>query len=306
MLTRGCARLGAALAVTALFSGAVTAQAATVIGQTGTTTAFGCTNAVLFQGDVGGPPAYVVSAPGVITSWSHEVINPSGSGKLFVVRETEVVDTVVAAAKSETLEFDTPGLLTQATRIPVVPGDAIGLRATGVVSECGHQTGLGDRLVHNGGVSEPELGEEFTGGSIINHRVNVSATVEPDADGDGFGDETQDKCPAAAGGTEGCPPALPSFDRTVRIAYKKAKFFKGKVASAQGECMVATVEVVRKKKGKAKVIGSAETGGTGKWKLRKPGAKPGKYFARVAETTGDAAICAAAQSKTIKVKRKKR
>ena len=29
--------------------------------------------------------------------------------------------------------------------------------------------------------------------------VNVRATVEPDADGDGFGDETQDACPSKAG-----------------------------------------------------------------------------------------------------------
>jgi hypothetical protein len=33
----------------------------------------------------------------------------------------------------------------------------------------------------------------------------VDATVEPDADSDGFGDETQDRCPGIAGPVEGCP-----------------------------------------------------------------------------------------------------
>jgi hypothetical protein len=33
----------------------------------------------------------------------------------------------------------------------------------------------------------------------------VDATVEPDVDADGFGDETQDRCPGVAGPVEGCP-----------------------------------------------------------------------------------------------------
>lgn len=37
-------------------------------------------------------------------------------------------------------------------------------------------------------------------------RVNVSAIVEPDADADGFGDETQDLCPTDASTAGTCPP----------------------------------------------------------------------------------------------------
>jgi hypothetical protein len=35
--------------------------------------------------------------------------------------------------------------------------------------------------------------------------VNIAAVVEPDADGDGFGDETQDKCIGVGGPDNGCP-----------------------------------------------------------------------------------------------------
>ena len=38
----------------------------------------------------------------------------------------------------------------------------------------------------------------------------VQATLEPDADGDGWGDETQDRCLGVPGSYEGCPtPATP-------------------------------------------------------------------------------------------------
>jgi hypothetical protein len=35
------------------------------------------------------------------------------------------------------------------------------------------------------------------------------ATIEPDADHDGFGDETQDKCPGMPGPAQGCPVGAP-------------------------------------------------------------------------------------------------
>lgn len=43
-------------------------------------------------------------------------------------------------------------------------------------------------------------------------RFPISAVLEPDADGDGFGDETQDRCPLIATVQAACPPvALDSF-----------------------------------------------------------------------------------------------
>ena len=36
-------------------------------------------------------------------------------------------------------------------------------------------------------------------------QLNVSAILEPDADGDGFGDETQDQCPTDASTQGPCP-----------------------------------------------------------------------------------------------------
>jgi hypothetical protein len=41
----------------------------------------------------------------------------------------------------------------------------------------------------------------------LNSEAYVQATVEPDADGDRFGDESQDKCIGVAGGVDGCTPS---------------------------------------------------------------------------------------------------
>src|SRR6185437_11808429 len=38
-------------------------------------------------------------------------------------------------------------------------------------------------------------------------RLDVAAQVEPDADGDGFGDVSQDACPGVPGSVQGCPAA---------------------------------------------------------------------------------------------------
>lgn len=44
--------------------------------------------------------------------------------------------------------------------------------------------------------------------------MQVAATVEGDADGDGFGDETQDKCAGTPGSVQGCPKADLAITKT--------------------------------------------------------------------------------------------
>ncbi|HEY7631825.1 MAG TPA: hypothetical protein VH817_14040, partial [Thermoleophilaceae bacterium] len=75
-------------------------------------------------------------------------------------------------------------------------------------------------------IAPPTFGS-FTPGNGV--KLPVTATLEPDADGDGYGDETQDKCPGVAGAVNGCPPAPPA-DTTapaVSTAVKGALLSKG-------------------------------------------------------------------------------
>lgn len=47
-------------------------------------------------------------------------------------------------------------------------------------------------------------------------RVPLSATIEPDADSDGFGDETQDQCPQSAATQAACPTVTLSVSATAQ------------------------------------------------------------------------------------------
>jgi uncharacterized repeat protein (TIGR01451 family) len=47
------------------------------------------------------------------------------------------------------------------------------------------------------------------------YRLPVSAQLEPDADGDGFGDVTQELCPGLPGSVQGCPKADLDLTETV-------------------------------------------------------------------------------------------
>jgi hypothetical protein len=70
-----------------------------------------------------------------------------------------------------------------------------------------------------------------TTSTLPNQRVNVSATLEPDADADGFGDETQDQCVGSAGPQSGCAAAVASTPTGQRAAaLKKCKKEKSKKA----------------------------------------------------------------------------
>src|SRR5262249_55804628 len=75
-----------------------------------------------------------------------------------------------------------------------------------------------------------QLGDNAQGlKGVPMERINMAAVVEPDADGDGFGDETQDGCPTNASIQTACPQPPPPPDRTaptVSATAAGAKFSK--------------------------------------------------------------------------------
>jgi hypothetical protein len=74
---------------------------------------------------------------------------------------------------------------------------------------CQFSNGLAATSMATTGVDEPPDGTSIrTWGAAPwpSSRVSVSASLEPDLDHDGFGDETQDKCLGTAGPENGCPP----------------------------------------------------------------------------------------------------
>ncbi len=81
----------------------------------------------------------------------------------------------------------------------------------------------------------------------------VQGTVEADADGDGFGDETQDGCPSQASTQGACDLTKPAF--------AKLRVQKGKISYRLSEAATVTLRLAKKNaRGKFKAKGRAFAG----------------------------------------------
>jgi hypothetical protein len=188
------------------------APAAETIGQTAAGS--GCTaNEAYTQGVLTSGTSYQPTISGVITSWSSfasapntllELLvlkpNPAGGGSThFIATQRDQVRTLTQASALNTFA----GL-----HLPIEAGDQLGLFLPGFGSaNCFFNVGGSDTgLFFTGGDPPLNVDSNFTG-SNSSRRLNASATVEPDADHDGFGDETQDGCPTSAAAQGACPAA---------------------------------------------------------------------------------------------------
>jgi hypothetical protein len=198
--------------------GASPATAATEFGDpcpavTGIPTPYG-----IFAYTAAGDPL-PVTAPvgGILTKWRIEVASPGPPKAAAVVMKTlrltgpenllvtgESSGSIVAGSNA----FD--------ARIPIQAGDHIGVFGTDpevgspiCTSTEENKLGIFDPEVTPGSSSPTASGEsEF--------RIPVVGTIEPDADNDGFGDESQDACPQSGATQAACPPVTLSATKQVR------------------------------------------------------------------------------------------
>ena len=110
--------------------------------------------------------------------------------------------SVTGESASEVLV--TNSLNSYSTRVPVQQGDFLGIYLGGIdYVPCGDQSSTG--FVDHYNVSDVLAGTSATFTRETEGQIEVAAVLEPDADHDGFGDETQDQC-ATNGGTQSpCP-----------------------------------------------------------------------------------------------------
>jgi hypothetical protein len=116
-----------------------------------------------------------------------KVLRPAGGDNYTLVGQT-------------TLSVTT-GLNVGGARIPVLAGDKLGVRG---LPFAGEPDGASFACMQPGvlGIAEGES-TNFIGAAEA--RVPLTGVIEPDADGDGFGDETQDLCPQSAALQTPCP-----------------------------------------------------------------------------------------------------
>jgi hypothetical protein len=184
------------------------ANAAVTVGQLFTPTFSSCLAGTALQTVVSGN-GYAVSSPGVITSWSWEDGDTTDVGLEFKVGRHVSGDdyTIVGSSVAGTQAPNT--VVSFPVRIPVKAGDVIGVFVNGGSGDCASNVSNSDTYEFLEGVNAA-LSSTTTYGSSTDLRFPVAAQVEPDADGDGFGDETQDRCPTNSTTQGTCPAPPPS------------------------------------------------------------------------------------------------
>jgi hypothetical protein len=167
------------------------------------------------------PLPQTAPAGGVITSWGYNASVPeleSGLGytmKLKVLRPTSDPNTFSVVGESAR-EAARDGSRSFPTRIPVQAGDRLGTgggNTSAVLLYC-ESPNPSDSL----GIAEgdPGIGSSATFTPTANLRLALWASIEPDVDNDGFGDETQDACPQSAAWQTPCPPVTLSTTTAVK------------------------------------------------------------------------------------------
>jgi hypothetical protein len=152
-----------------------------------------------------------ISAPvgGVVTSWKlRSLSGETVPVRMAVFRETPITGRFLIAAASG-IETEAFGLNTFKARITVQKGDRFGLIP---IDEKTVSCVTGEMEDASWSYSEPvEVGSEYQFGAGVFVRVPVVAVIEPDVDGDGYGDETQDGCPQSAATIAPCPAVTTKF-----------------------------------------------------------------------------------------------
>jgi hypothetical protein len=213
-------------AVLVVLAAAPAALAATLIGQTSADPTLTVDTRVgprlVSEVSTGAAPGYTAPSAGVITSWSALVVTGTDPGTYAIVLHTlrplmgSYIDTGRDAEAISQVQPGPATVLTFPARLRVQAGDTFGVWLFGAENVSGPAIAVitnssgGDGFAELLGV-EPALNQMFSFSTTTpSARVLISALVEPDADGDGFGDETQDQCPTNAGTQAPCPLAAPA------------------------------------------------------------------------------------------------
>ena len=222
-------RLVAALTAVVLggLVAAPSAPAATTVGQLFQPTTDCSANSTRLQLAAQSGTSYTIPSAGVLTAWSFQagvlpltglkfkLAQPLGGAVYRIVAETVAGPQVAAAVNT------TPA------RIAVQPGQLIGIYYSG--GYCGTVANGMSGDVYAARNDDQLAGTTNSYGADTEGRIPVQATIEPDADKDGFGDETQDKCVGVAGPKAGC--AVPKCKKK-----KKKKSSAGAAKKKKKKC----------------------------------------------------------------------
>jgi hypothetical protein len=272
------------------------APAAVQIGQTFSPEA--CDGGTYLQS---GSPGNQYAAPsdGVLTSWSFQAGPAPPQLRFKVARPTGEDNRFTIVGQSELQTSLAPNALNKfPIQIPVEAGDVIGFFVA-VFGACAREEQTGYLLHSVAGDQAPGTAATYSAGA--GDQLDLSATLEPDCDGDGQGDETQD------------PSISSCHPRGVALDANKNKVKKGKrvtlagriTETRQGGACAANqpIELQRKrpKKTTFATIEQLQTDAAAAFSAKEKVKKTFEYRALAPETS----TCAGQVSNVEKVKVKK-
>ncbi|MEA2346799.1 MAG: hypothetical protein QOG62_586 [Thermoleophilaceae bacterium] len=200
------------------------AQAATVVGNSAPGgTPLACTPQSFVQAASAANNHLVPPGGGVITEWRYQADAVTAQLALRVFSRTGATSTFTALAESEPRSTVPNTVNKFPTRISVSGGELIGLRVDSGGSACLFETFAPGDVYHQSNFALPLNTPTAFGMAFVGYHVAVAAVLEPDADHDGFGDESQDQCPADPTKQDCTPPAAPSIDKRPKKKTGSAK-----------------------------------------------------------------------------------
>ena len=194
------------------------------------------------QTAVGSGASYQLPSNGVITHWKFLGVSASTSSVSLQVWRRAQGNTFQLVGSSEPRSIK-KGVNTFTTDIAAQDGDYIGLHTFAELDACAFNRGGGNKPLGASGPN-PSPGERLDFERSDSARLNIQATLEPDADCDGLGDESQDK--ALSGGC--LPPAAARLvSHKARMQHGKAKL-KISCPTVGGNCAGNKLVLRSKKK----------------------------------------------------------
>lgn len=263
--------------------------------------------------------AYAVDAPGQVTFrlGSYQTLPEMGADSA-IASAAGTGPTITINPDEDALE--TP--ITETTgRLPVKKGQYLAVDTTASIAAIYNSNGSKFSYVYAPPLVE---GAGPRGSTEAANELLVAATIEPDADGDGFGDETQDGCPSQATSQGACDTTKPgvtgfgvangkityTLSEAATVKFQLAKKLPGRKAGKK--CVKKTAANAAKKKcTRLKNVGAKfdGTGRVGKNSVKLPNGKnlkPGKYKLTMTATDAAGNVTTASTNFTVAKKKKKK
>lgn len=185
-------------------------------------------------------PSFTTPGAGVIVSYSVYANANPGSVRLNVFTPGPAVGHFTQVGKSALTPVTVSSVNTFPVRVPVPAGALLGASNSASNMDCGRLVGTASDVIGFGSPFNPDTETDLNPvGFLSSARANISAVWEPDVDGDGFGDVSQDACPQSKTTQVTCPAPDTTVKKPRLLASGKVKItFKSTIAGSTFTCAI--------------------------------------------------------------------